>query len=58
MANLVERAWNMVNGVQTRADIIKAETFIRENIKDNDIFDDLMMSLSFQSRELYHAERG
>jgi hypothetical protein len=57
MADLVKKAWDLVNGVETRQDVIKAEAFIRENVKNNDDFDDLMMALTFQSRELYHAER-
>ena len=57
MANFVEKAWEMVNNAESRNDITKAEAFIRANIKDNDEFDELMMALSFKSRELYRHSR-
>lgn len=57
MANFIEKAWEMVNNAESRNDISKAEAFIRANIKDNGEFDELMMALSFKSRELYRHAR-
>lgn len=53
MKNLITLAWDIVNKAETRADIVNATAWVRENIKDNDLFDELMMALSFKSRELY-----
>ena len=55
MTNLISYGWDLVNNAETRKDIIEAEAWIRTNIKDNDLFDDLMSSLAFKSRELYRA---
>ena len=53
MKNLITYAWDLVNNAETRKEIIEAEAWIRANIENNDLFDDLMMSLAFKSRELY-----
>ena len=55
MKDLLTLAWNKVNEAETRADIIAVTSWIRSNIKDNDLFDELMMALAYKSRELYRV---
>lgn len=54
MSDLVKTAWNKVNDAETREELNAAEIWVRENVKDNDNFDELMQALAFKSRELYH----
>lgn len=53
MQNIITTGWDIVNKAETRAEIATAEAWVRSNVKDNDLFDDLMMTLAFKSRELY-----
>ena len=56
MKNLTE-LWQMVNSAQTLEQVHEAEAEIRKNTEiDNDQFDELMMALSYISRECYYRE--
>lgn len=57
MPDLVKTAWNKVNDAETREELNAAEIWVRENVKDNDSFDELMQALAFKSRELYHRDK-
>lgn len=47
--------WDIVNGCETREDIATAEKLLREAKDiDNDEYNDMMLALSYISRELYH----
>jgi hypothetical protein len=51
----VQGCWKMVNTANTRERIAIAEIWLRENeVITNDEYNDLMMALSYLSRELYH----
>ena len=51
---MLQKLWDMVNGVETLNAVKKAEKVLMECKEiSNDDFDELMMALSYISRELY-----
>ena len=55
---LNQQGWDLVNNAETIKEVNEAETWIRTNIKDNDVFDELMMALSYKHREMNKNNRG
>jgi len=51
---MLKKLWNMVNRAETRQAVNDAEKAIKEADINNDDYDELMMALSYISRELYH----
>lgn len=49
--------YDFVGRADTHEKIAIAAKFIRRLNVDNDLYDDLMRALSYQSRELYYMER-
>lgn len=50
--------WNFVWRANTREKIVIAEKWLIEHVTDNDLFDDLMVQLSIQNRNIGRAETG
>lgn len=53
MKDFLTTAWDIVNKAETISEIASAEGWVRSNVTDNDLFDELMMTLAFKSREAY-----
>lgn len=51
---MLTKLWDMVNSAETLDQVKEAEIAIRESDVNNEDFDDLMMALSYISRECYH----
>ena len=50
--------WGLVNRADTHERVATAEAFLRRlTYVDNELFDELMIALSFISRELYRRDR-
>lgn len=54
---LEQQGWDLANGAETAEDLRDAEAWVKANIKDNDLYDDLMRAISFKVRNLYTKER-
>ena len=50
---MIEKLWNMVNSAKNLNDVKIAELEINKSDIDNKEYDELMMALSYISRELY-----
>ena len=57
MKTTLKKLWDMCNFAETIADCKRAEEAIRGADISNDEFDDLMMTLTYNYREAYRAER-
>ena len=55
---MLKKLWEMVNSSETIEDVAKTEKVIRSagDSITNDEFDELMMALSYISRECYHRK--
>ena len=52
---MTQKYWDMVNACESHEDIQKVQEIIANaDAIDVDTFNDMMMALSFISRELYH----
>ena len=54
---LEQQGWDLANGAETAEELRDAEAWVKANIKDNDLYDDLMRAISFKVRNLYTKER-
>lgn len=50
--------WEFVWRADTWEKISVAEKWLKKNVKNNDLFDDLMVQLSIQARNINRAETG
>ena len=50
--------WAVVNGAETREDVISTETMLKWSDANNELYDELMMALTYRNRELSREERG
>lgn len=50
--------YDFVYRADTPQKVATAERWLKENVTDNNLFDDLMIALSMQSREIYAAQSG
>lgn len=55
MTDFIDTAWAIVNEAETKAQLVKAEEWVKANVNDNDLFDDLMRALSFKWREAHYG---
>ena len=53
-----EDLWAFVYRADTPKKIRIAEEWLKRNVKDFELFDDLMRALSLQSRNYYRAQSG
>lgn len=53
-----DQIWAFVWRADTPEKITKAEAWITKHVDDIDLFDDLMVALSIQSRNYYRARDG
>lgn len=51
-----QQLWDMVNSADTFDKIHAAEKAVHEHTQDIDTFDDMMMALSYTSRDLYRQD--
>ena len=49
-----QELWDVVNAAGTMAEIQDAERIVGQSDVDNETYDELMNTLAFKTRELYH----
>lgn len=53
-----KKLWEFVWRADTWKKISIAEAWLKKNVTDNDLFDDLMVQLSIQARNINRRETG